>query len=164
MNKTSDRGAVPPMLPTVERPVPAVEGTDGLRLLRRLMREAVTKKVRLEPAEAEMLKNLLDEAERSLHPARPAQIAELVQALSWHYPSRGALSPEANASVAKDWLRDLGHLPEDILDAACSNWRRGPNSYAPMPGHLLAIADPILNARRLLRDFARRYLGVEASA
>jgi hypothetical protein len=71
----------------------------------------------------------------------------MVDRLAWHYP-RTARPANARRAVAEDWLADLAHLPADIIDAACAAWRRAPNIYAPTPGQLLAIANPILEARR----------------
>lgn len=162
MNKMVQGGAV--ALPSVERPLPEIEGTPGLTLLRRLMRDAVVAaKARLSDEERRLLSELVTILDRSMKPAKPEEIAENLRALMLHYPPRAARSREEEASIARDWLIDLGHLPADVVGAACAAWRRGQNSYAPMPGHLLAVADPILNARKVLRNLTRRYLGMEVS-
>ena len=60
------------------------------------------------------------------------------------------MADDLRAGIAEDWLEDLAHLPEDVIDAACAGWRRAENKFAPTPGHLLAIANPILVVRRFL--------------
>lgn len=85
----------------------------------------------------------------------------MIDALGWHYP-QAARPSAARASLASDWLRDLGHLPADILDAACTAWRRAPNSYAPTPGHLLALAEPILHTRQFWAKRAAQLAGLPA--
>lgn len=84
----------------------------------------------------------------------------MVDRLAWHYP-RTARPAAARRSVAEDWLADLAHLPADIIDAACAAWRRAPHDYAPTPGHLLALATPILEARRFWARLATQ-LAAEA--
>jgi hypothetical protein len=83
----------------------------------------------------------------SLTPAKPSEIASLIEDLAWHYP-RQDRPDGARKSLARDWLRDVGHLPADIIDAACTAWRRDANSFAPTPGHILTLAAPILQARK----------------
>jgi hypothetical protein len=88
----------------------------------------------------------------------PAEIAEMVDRLAWHYP-RTARPAAARRSIAEDWIADLAHLPADIIDAACASWRRAPNVFAPTPGHLLALATPILDARRFWARLAAQLAG-----
>ncbi len=85
----------------------------------------------------------------SLAPAKPARAAQLITRLIGHYPQQ-AMADDIRAGLAEDWLEDLAHLPEDIIDAACTGWRRAENKFAPTPGHLLALANPILVVRRFL--------------
>jgi hypothetical protein len=106
---------------------------------------------------------MVDALRLAMVPAKPVVLGALLQALMWHYPAVQR-SPEAAESIAADWLRDLGHLPADIVDAACCGWRRGQNAYAPSPGHLLAIGDPILTARRHLLAMAERLILPPGSA
>lgn len=151
-------------LPTAEEPLPEFLGTPGLQLLRQLIREAWrSDRPRLNPGQEAVVREIADAAARSLKPAKPAEIGRLLEALMLHYPVVHR-TPEAAASIAADWLRDLGHLPRDIVDAACTAWRRGQNAYAPTPGHLLALADPILVARRHLHSMAVRLLPPVGSA
>ncbi|MBW7057524.1 hypothetical protein KY389_12610 [Paracoccus bogoriensis] len=89
----------------------------------------------------------------SLTPAKPERIAQLVTRLIGHYPQQ-PLPEDVRKGVAEDWLEDLGHLPEDIIDAACAGWRRAENKFAPTPGHLLAIANPIFASRRFMAQHA----------
>ena len=85
----------------------------------------------------------------SLVPAKPARAARLITRLIGHYPQQ-AVSDDIRAGIAEDWLEDLAHLPEDVIDAACAGWRRAENKFAPTPGQLLAIANPIVTIRRFL--------------
>lgn len=151
-------GIVVPRIPTQAEPWPGLAGEPGLMLLQRLIKRAEPgQKQRLEPAEVSALERLSEAMRLGLQPARPSEIAGAVEALMWHYPAVHR-SEAAAKSVARDWLRDLGHLSAELVDAACSNWRRGPNSYAPMPGHLLAYADPIHVRRAMQLESALRYL------
>lgn len=93
-------------------------------------------------------------------PATPKQIVGLIEELVWHYPNPDR-PDAARRALAKDWLRDLGHLPEDILNAACTAWRRAPNVFAPTPGQLLALANPIFDTRRF---WARRAVKLAGDA
>lgn len=143
-------------LPTAEEPLPEFLGTPGMQLLRQLSRERwKADRDRLTAEQESLMREFVAGAERALVPAKPAVISEMLRALFWHYPAVQR-PPEAAESIAKDWLRDLGHLPEDIVDAACTGWRRGKNEYAPTPGHLLAIGDPIFTARQHLLQLALR--------
>jgi len=99
----------------------------------------------------------------SLAPARPERAANLITRLIGHYPQQ-PLPEEVRKAVAEDWLEDLAHLPEDIIDAACAGWRRAENRFAPTPGHILAIANPILASRRFLAQHATQMAGLPVSA
>lgn len=149
-------------LPTVAEPLPGYLGKPGLRLSRRLIAESWRPgRTRPNETQAAILAEMAADLKRALVPAQPEAIGRLVEALMWHYPALPR--PErAAASVAADWLRDLGHLPEDLVDAGCAGWRRGTNAFAPTPGHLLAIADPILAARRNLATMVARLLAPAA--
>ena len=151
-------------LPTVSEPWPGLAQAPGLLLLRRLIKQTAPGRA---PEVTDSERRLIDETlgwiEKSLMPAKPDVIGRLIEAVMWHYPP--IQRPEKAAhSVAKDWLRDLGHLPEDLLDAACCHWRRGQNSFAPSPGHLLTIANPIWQHRHHLFEMGRRLFPPAGSA
>lgn len=155
MNKIAG-GDVALKLPTAEEPLPEFLGKPGLLRLRQLIKDGwASNRAPLTGPEEAVVREMIDALRRALVPAKPAAIGRLLEALMWHYPAVPR-SPEAAESVAADWLRDLGHMPEDIVDAACTGWRRGANAYAPSPGHLLALAEPILQARRQLLFLAER--------
>ena len=84
----------------------------------------------------------------SLEPAGTDFIQTTLWGLMLHYPDR-PLADEERASVLADWITDLGEFPEDVIFAICQQWRRGSNSFAPTPGHLLELAEPILKVRRI---------------
>lgn len=145
-------------LPTPEEPLPAYLGKPGLLQLRQLIKQSWgSSRQTLTAEQSAVVREMIEVLRLTLVPAKPAEIGQMVGDLMWHYPAVSR-PPEAASSVAADWIRDLGHLPRDIVDAACSGWRRGPNSFAPAPGHLLAIADPILVARRHLLTLAERLI------
>lgn len=155
-------GVVP--LPTVEEPLPEYLGTPGLLLLRRLIRDhwKEADRLKLSDEQWQVIGEIVAALDRLMVPAKPAEIGRMLEALMYHYPAVPRL-PEAAASIAADWLRDLGHLPADIVDAACTAWRRGQNAYAPTPGHLLSLADPILISRRHLHSMSARILALEGA-
>lgn len=162
MKKESGPGAAL-KLPTAEEPLPEFLGTPGLQLLRLLIREVWrSDRLRLTPGQEALVREIADAAGRAMKPAKPAEIGRLLEALMLHYPVVKR-TPEEAQSIAADWLRDLGHLPLDIVDAACTAWRRGQNAYAPTPGHLLALAEPILIARRHLHSMAVKILAPEGT-
>ena len=92
-----------------------------------------------------------------LEPARPPQIAGHMARLANHYHAtpRGEAAAEC---YAEDWLEDLAHLPDDIIEAACVHWRRGANKFMCSPGELLAHANEILKWRKFYADRAESVL------
>ena len=145
--------------PSAANPLPTIGGTPGMQLLRKQIMHG-PKRPQLPPEEQADLARAAAALSTSLSPANPSEIAEMVDRLAWHYP-RTARPEKARRAVAEDWLSDLAHLPADIIDAACAAWRRAPNDYAPTPGHLLALATPILEARRFWARLAAQ-LAAEA--
>jgi len=142
-------------LPAVENPMPSLALLPGVVLLkqRSAERHRMGYGAKLPPLKPDQVP-LVAEVGRLLSalliPATPAEIGRMIEALVWHYPHTPR--PEhALESVAGDWIRDLGHLPADIIDAACTAWRRAPNAFAPSPGHLLEIANPIMSQREFWR-------------
>ncbi len=95
----------------------------------------------------------------SLIPAKPARAAQLITRLIGHYPQQ-AMADDIRAGIAEDWLEDLAHLPEDVIDAACAGWRRAENKFAPTPGQFLAIANPIVTVRRFLAQQGAQITGL----
>ena len=95
----------------------------------------------------------------SLVPAKPARAAQLITRLIGHYPQQ-AIADDIRAGIAEDWLEDLAHLPEDVIDAACAGWRRAENKFAPTPGQFLAIANPIVTIRRFLAHQGAQIAGL----
>lgn len=163
--KNESGGGVALKLPTAEEPLPEFLGTHGLLLLRQLIRDQWrdSDRGKLTGEKRAAVEEIVAALDRLMVPAKAAEIGRMLEALMYHYPAVQR-TPEAAASVAADWLRDLGHLPADIVDAACTAWRRGQNAYAPTPGHLLALADPIFVARRQLLAMARRVISPVGSA
>lgn len=143
--------ANPDALPSAGEPLPAITTMPGMQLLRNWIVSARLKA--MPPAEEQaQIAEVAKALSASLTPAKPAEIAKMIEELAWHYPRQERPDP-ARQTVARDWLRDLGHLPADIIDAACTAWRRAPNQFAPTPGHILALAEPILHTRQF---WARR--------
>ena len=83
----------------------------------------------------------------------------MITRLIGHYPQH-TLADDIRAGIAEDWLEDLAHLPEDVIDAACAGWRRAENKFAPTPGQLLAIANPIVTIRRFLAQQGAQITGL----
>lgn len=154
-------------LPSAENHTPEIEKLPGNGLLkkRNASRHRLgygAKLPALEPDQVPLVGEVARRLSASLIPATPVEIGRLIDGLLWHYP-RPERPEEAEESVVLDWVRDLGHLPADIIDAACTAWRRAPNSYAPTPGHLLEIARPILAARQFWHRMAEKELEPFAS-
>lgn len=94
---------------------------------------------------------------RLLIPAKRPQIAAHIARLANHYHA----TPRGDAAAqcyAEDWLDDLSHLPDDIIEAACVKWRRDDNKFMCSPGELLKYANEILRYRRFYADRAESVL------
>jgi hypothetical protein len=137
--------AHPDAVPSTAEPLPAITGTPGMQLLRILIVKGRSRE-RPVPKDRALIGEAAAALSTSLTPATHKEIASLIEQLAWHYP-RPDRTEAARKSVSRDWLRDLGHLPADIVDAACTAWRRAPNGFAPTPGHILALANPIFEMR-----------------
>lgn len=96
---------------------------------------------------------------RSVIPAEAEEVRAAVTGLLCHYPDRG-VTPELMPGVLRDWIDDLGRYPADIVRAACQAWRRGDNAYAPAPGQIIALAEPIARMREFYLRLAREALAV----
>lgn len=95
------------------------------------------------------------EAERALTAAAaPHVIVARLEALFRHYPASGG----GGTTVWKDWLEDVGHLPDHVLADACRKWRRSDARFAPSPGQLLKLVDPDYLYRRKLAELAIKAL------
>ena len=134
--------------PSTTNPLPAIAAMPGTPLLKKLIAQGLRRPTPT-PDEVALILPVARLLAASLAPAKPARAAQLITRLVGHYPQQ-VLSDDIRAGLAEDWLEDLAHLPEDIIDAACAGWRRAENKFAPTPGHLLAIANPILVVRRFL--------------
>ena len=147
--------------PTARNPLPAYGSAPSMRLLQDLVR--VPRHERTRPLNPEMQALLLEiEAalSASLTPATAHEIRDAVLGLLSHYPTR-AMSTTERVSVARDWLTDLAVVPTDIIAAACQEWRRRPNAFAPTPGHLLELIGPALAARRFQHRMASEWLAAQ---
>ena len=94
---------------------------------------------------------------RSVIPAEADEVRAAVAGLLCHYPDRG-VPPDLMPAVMRDWIDDLGRFPPDILRTACQAWRRGDNAYAPAPGQIIALAEPIARMREFYLRLAREAL------
>lgn len=99
----------------------------------------------------------------ALRPADRRDIAGHVEALACFHPRSTRSEREAEMYV-NGWLADLAHLPADIIEAACVEWRRNDCPFMPKPGELLAIAEPILRHRERLAKRGERLLAEAESA
>jgi hypothetical protein len=66
--------------------------------------------------------------------ATDIEIATLIEGLRRHYPAQ-----PLDADGWGDWYDDFADVPPDIIAAACRDWRRSDNRWAPTPGQLLAL-------------------------
>lgn len=150
--------------PSAANPLPRYGSAPGMRLLREWMRGMLNERTRI-PLDAEAHRHLAvieRELSVSLSAATTSEARRAVIGLLNHYPAR-PLSEEAAAAVLDDWITDLRQFPADIILAACQQWRRGPNTFAPTPGQIIERAEPIMRVRQLYLRMARDALGVEIS-
>lgn len=145
------------MRPTPSSPIPSVSSMRGFELLRLTMPE-------LEEAvkTTDNRRALLD-VQSAIHklliPAGRPQIAAHIARLANHYHA----TPRGDAAAqcyAEDWLDDLAHLPDDIIEAACVKWRRDDNKFMCSPGEFLKYANEIMRYRKFYADRAARVLRV----
>jgi len=149
--------------PSTTNPLPAIAALPGTPLLKKLIGHGPRKPTPT-PDEIALIQPVTKLLAASLAPAKPARAAQLITRLIGHYPQQ-AQSDDIRAGIAEDWLEDLAHLPEDVIDAACAGWRRAANKFAPTPGQLLAIANPIVTIRRFLAQQGAQITGLpEAKA
>lgn len=120
----------------------------------RMVRQSIVRKERVAMERIEAALSL------SLAPAKPDLIQKSLMALMLHYPVR-PLDDSQRKSVLADWIMDLGDFPADVVFAVCQQWRRGSNSYAPTPGHLLELGEPIIRVRRMLQGMVDKALAEE---
>lgn len=140
--------------PTARNPLPAYGSAPSMRLLQDLMRAGHHQRPPvLGPKSMALLIEIEAALATGLVPASAGEMRDAMVALLSHYPARRMSSAE-RVSVARDWLVDLSGIPADIIAAACQEWRRGTNLYAPTPGQLLGIAQPVLAARRFYHQNA----------
>lgn len=145
MNEISTRRAA---LPTVDEPLPSSASQRGLALLRSW--EACLKAMN-DPNDRRMIEAARSDLRASLTPAKPAEVAQLIEELMIMHPATGKTEAD-NRVMARAWLTDLAEYPADAIEAACVQWRRNDNPFMPKPGQLMALIDPIVNHRkRLLR-------------
>lgn len=146
--------------PTATNPVPILAPTPGMKLLRKLAYQDA-REVMADHETQALITQAAAGLAASLIPASPNDTAEMIRRLAWHYP-QPPRTAQAQRAIAEDWLADLAHLPADIIEAACCEWRRAPNAYAPNPGQFLVLADPIWRHRCALAERAERLLELSA--
>ena len=149
--------------PSTTNPLPAIAAMPGTPLLKKLIGHGPRRPTPT-PEEIALIQPVTKLLAASLVPAKPARAAQLITRLIGHYPQQ-AMADDIRAGIAEDWLEDLAHLPEDVIDAACAGWRRAENKFAPTPGQFLAIANPIVTIRRFLAQQGAQITGLtEAKA
>ena len=144
-----------PRLPTVTESLPTLDGTRGWKLSRMPSAE-LEPLIKSDTQEAQALADFAFQAERLMAPASKTEIAGRIEALTVHYWTK-ALDPASAKIYVQDWLSDVGHLPPDILESACAQWRRSDKAFMPTPGQFLAVANPIYENRQF---FIKRSKGV----
>lgn len=139
--------------PSKDNPLPAISGWPGWQLVRH-GRYQDSGEIVIDPDTRAALMQTARALEEALAPALPADAARMIWALFCCYAPRRQ-GRAAELAVARQWLADLAEYPDDIIDAACTEWRRGQEPFAPRPGEWLALARPILEARRAWARRAR---------
>lgn len=141
------------MLPSVSRPLPAIDGHPGAQCLARLALRPTYQLARegvATNAEREAVRIFLPMIRDALKPADPKQVAFWVEFLMSRYRGR----PDAPSFSIVDkqmWLRSIGHWPLDVLEAAITQWCDEERPFAPsVPGEVKALGQPIYNKRRAL--------------
>lgn len=152
----------PPSLPTVTESLPTLDGTRGWRLSRTTSAE-LEPLIKSDTQEAQSLAEFVFQAEKLMVPSSKTEIAGRIEALTVHYWTK-ALDPASAKIYVQDWLSDAGHLPPDILESACAQWRRSDKAFMPTPGQFLAIANPIHENRQFFIKRARGVLERTARA
>lgn len=139
-------------LPSKDDPAPTLTSRElHKRLQIAVPHELVRAKV-VTQADLPALRSYRDEAVRLCAPATEEQIMFHVGKLALHYPQPD-LAEGANKSRWNDWFDDFADVPEDVLAAACRDWRRSPSRFAPSPGQLLELCVGF-KIRRLLANRA----------
>jgi hypothetical protein len=92
-----------------------------------------------------------------MKPADAGDVAANLEALAGFYPMK-ALDAGDMAIWRRSWKEDLGDVPADILAEACRLWRTSEERWFPTPGQLLALIEPILEARRSMVALAAEAL------
>ena len=103
---------------------------------------------------------VLAECQEIIDAARPAtaeQFALIVERFALHYPE-AKLTPQERKLVMRDWLRLLGHLPADMLEAAADAYVMSPARFFPTPGQFNAVIERAWNYRQALARRARETL------
>ena len=90
----------------------------------------------------------------SLEPASPQDIAALIESLFLMYNHTGRTDAD-DAIRARAWLADMRDYPADVIESACVRWRRSDERFAPSPGQLIKLMDPIVSHRRALAERGR---------
>ena len=117
--------------PSTTNPLPAIAAMPGTPLLKKLIGHGPRRPTPT-PEEIALIQPVTKLLAASLDPAKPARAAQLIIRLIGHYPQQ-AMSDDIRAGIAEDWLEDLAHLPEDVIDAACAGWRRAENNSHRRP-------------------------------
>jgi len=139
--------------PSKDDPLPAISNWRGWKLIRSI-RDPDGARIAANPEDRTALTQAARALEGALGPAPADNAARMIWALFCCYAPRRQ-GRAAELAVARQWLADLAEYPDDIIDAACTEWRRGQKPFAPRPGEWLALARPILDARRAWAKRAR---------
>lgn len=139
--------------PTAAEPIPTLAGTDGLKLLRSAPAATLSKMTEDLPT----LKATALAICASLTPARPDEVAVVIEKLALHYPAISRNDREAVIANG-DWLDDLAGYPADLIAEACRLWRNSTERFFPTPGQLKAKIEDIFRHRQALKARATELL------
>lgn len=141
--------------PSANLPIPVVDVTPCGQLLKRPQEELVA--ALQDPATQERMETALATIEGSLQAAPAEVIVMALERLATHHPQ-----PDRDEigwkMWAEDWVEDLAGVPEDVLLAACADWRKKPKPFMPKAGELIQFMNPILIYRRQMLERGRKIL------
>jgi hypothetical protein len=147
----------PAELPTKDRPVPISANELLLRSLTKggLLTTRIFDLGEFTKDDLPALYSLKAELGQMDGPAKPAEIVVELEKLFSHYPQQ-ELPENALKSRWRDWLTDLAGAPLDAVRAACRDWRRSAERFAPTPGQLIEKLEVYTRPRKTALSLTER--------
>lgn len=102
--------------------------------------------------------------EIALKPAKPAEILNLLARLKLHFASSYTTENEFQYMLT-DYLADLAQYPKDLLELACVEFRKNPESqFFPKIGQLIKLIERHFYPRKLRLTKLKKLLEVSNQA